>query len=134
MTTSDKQFVERLNKEKIAPSDMVALLEQIDLVPRDERSYETGVIAMMKALPHRSPDYRMALMFRLEAMQRYLTEQPDVRSLMKPEADGAILIADWTIVAACECEMLPDGNGRVRFDDIVFKRAAMKAIAPEGRA
>jgi hypothetical protein len=101
MTISDQQFVERLNKEKIAPSDMVALLEQIDLISRDERSYEAGFIAMMKALPYRSPDYRMALMFRLEAMQRYLTEQPDVHGLMKPDADGAILIADWTIVAAC---------------------------------
>ena len=134
MTISDKQFVERLNREKIAPSDMGALLEQMDLIPRDKRSYEAGVIAMMKALPHRSPDYRMALMLRLEAMQRYLTEQPDVRGLMRPEADGAILIADWTIVAACKCEMLPGENGRVRFDDIVFKRAAMKATAPEGRA
>lgn len=134
MTINDEQFVERLNREKVAPSDMGALLEEMDLVPRSRSSYEAGVIAMLKVLPDRSPDYRMALMLRLGAMHRFLTERPDIRGLMKPETDGGIFIADWTMVAACECEMLPDGNGHVRFDDIVFKRAAMKATEPEGRA
>jgi hypothetical protein len=132
---ADIRFVQRVNKERVAQADMEAVLSEIATIPAEDRCFTAGAAAMMRALPNeRSGDYRAALMFRLEAMQHYLTDHPEVAGLSKLDTDGGILIPEWTIAAACKCAMHPDDGNRVKFEPEEFRLAALNATEPEGSA
>jgi hypothetical protein len=131
---ADRAFIRRVNAQTVDPKDMGAVLLAADELEPEHRCFEALVGVAADLLSHRSMDYTMALMFRLEALNVILKDL-DMPGLANPgDNEGAILVPEWSVVAACKCKLIAEGKTRVSFDVEEFRTAAINAAPAEGSA
>ena len=96
----DEKYLEKLNKETIRIADLRAVVAAAAELPKKRRSFESLVGIIVETLPEAGPDYRVALMFRLEALG-HLAEAGGVPGFTQAGGQaGLSLISDAAIAAA----------------------------------
>jgi hypothetical protein len=131
---SDREYVNRVNGEKIRVEDLRAVIEAAAALPKRRRSLEAMIGLAVEVLPKASPAYRVALMFRVEALG-HLIESGDVPGFTRKGGEaGLSLLSDGAIAAAAKCTLYPDDHNRVIFHRDEFSLEALKAAAIEGRS
>lgn len=134
-TKHDAAFIARVNKPIIDPEDMETVLHAASELEPHRRCFEALVGITVNLLSHRSIDYRVSLMFRLEALNEVLRKLDDMPGLAKAgDEEGQILIPEWSIAAACKCKMITGKKNRISFDVEEFRTSAMVAATAEGTA
>ncbi len=132
MTDSNEAYVRKLNEQEVSPEDMAAVMRAIAEHPRECRSFEALVGLLVKTLPHRSTDYRVALNFRLQALDELSKTVPNLGGFEIVAPDGGHLVHGAILVAAAHCRLVRVDDRRVSFDEVEFVTEAMRAAETEG--
>ena len=123
------------NKTTVTKQDLLAVMEAADEIgaERSERDWYVGFAAVAEV--HRGNfDKIVAVMFRMEAMVKLLTEEGAPGwTLPSPTPDGPILAQDAIVAAAAE-EPLVDRDNHLVFDRESFLRRALSLVVAEGTA
>lgn len=128
-----KAYVKKLNRVVMDPEDMGAVLSAAAELPKERRSFETLVCLMCDVMPDKDVEYRVALGFRLRALNTLSIT--DLIGFARPLAEpGAELIHHSVVVAACTCPLVAVDKYTVSFDKAKFRATAMTAMEPEGSA
>jgi hypothetical protein len=126
------KYLQKVNREAIRVADLRAVVAAAAELPEERRSFESLVFVVMETLPEATPAYRVALMFRLEALG-HLAEAGNMPGYTQPGGQaGLSLISDAAIAAAARCTLYPGGENRVTFDRTEFATEALRATDVEG--
>jgi hypothetical protein len=128
----DARYIRKVNAETIRVADLRAVVAEAADPSKTRRSFESLVGLIRETLPKASAAYRVAVMFRLEALA-HLVEAGDVPGFtQKGGQAGLSLISDAVIAAAARCTLHPGGENRVLFDRAEFSTEALRAADVEG--
>ena len=128
----DAKYLRKVNKETIRVADLRAVVALASDLPKNRRSFESLVGIIVETLLEADPAYRVALMFRLEALA-HLAEAGDVPGFTQTGGQaGLSSISEAAIAAAARCTLYPGTENRVMFDRTEFAAEALRATDVEG--
>lgn len=122
--SSSRAYLKHLNKAKVSKDDVLEFVRETSALPKEDRGFESFAISSIRLHPG-NPDKAEALMFRVQALARFL-DGDLMKGWTHPEAaDGA----RWTsepVFAAAAVEPLVEVNNQLTFEPTSFKRKVLE--------
>ena len=130
MANDDQSYLDRVNSIAVTANDLIALAKEMAEYKPEMRSFEASIGRVVRIFPGEENATKVqAIMFRMGALSRVLTESEDVGITFIKRTDGSVQVSDALLAAVAEQPMsLKDG--REWFDIVeLLKRA--KKLEPE---
>ncbi len=132
ITQSNLDMIARINSERFAASDLLALSSEIHDLREELRDWEGRMFVLAKRFPHR-PYRALAADKRLEAMSALIATNTLPLGVLPQAADGSHMVAESVFEAAAVEPLLYRGNMPF-FEPESFLKRVLELSDADGKA
>ena len=132
ITQSDLDMIARVNSERFAASDLLALSSEVHDLPEELRDWEGRMFLLAKRFPHQ-PYRALAADKRLEAMSALIAANTLPLGVLPQAADGSHMVAESVFEAAAVEPLLYRGD-KPFFEPESFLKRVLELSETDGKA